>query len=1183
MIGSGVVDPGMVDTDTASEDTSSASQSQMQTEISSSSTDTTTTDQGGAYLENTSPNFQQEGFSEPTPIQSAPLAEAMTVESQSFEQADMAPSGDYVVEADAWKEPDWVTSNADGSVTVQPPAGVSIDSGIANFPMTVANDALPIPEEITLQADGSADIALPEGTQFNVETGQLTLPAGEAQPQDVPEAFMPVVNPDGSLTVTLPQGLAQYDAEANTLNLANSVVNDIAPSYMEVNLDGSVDITLPEDTHYNPDGSFTIPADSMHHMDSPPPEYVQEVEFANYQPDGSVQFELPQGATVDGGVAEFPYNVAVENLPIPEDTTLNADGTINKDLPEGATYLPEYNAINLPAESFNPTEIPDGMHCYNNPDGSFTVPLPDGMNYDAASNSVHMSNYWVNEFAPEPVHISPDGAIQVELPPGTEFQSAGAFVVPHEHVDFISQPAPDYVHDVAYAEPLGDGSYVVNPPAGVEVQETPAGMQMQFPYEAVAENVPVPHDAEILPDGGVKLSVPEGTQYESEFNRLTLPESTVALAEIPEGVAAHANPDGTISVTLPEGINYNPADGSITMNNYWANEFAPPSVEISPMGDVNVTLPPTIDYQPDGSFVVPSENADFLAEPDPAYTVGAPDWVAPQPDGSVMFTPPAGIPIDATQGTMTMSFEQVEQNFTAQMPTDMVVHTDGSMEMPVPQGTTYDAAAKMLTLPAGELYSQDIPSGIAYTMMDSGAIAVTLPPGIEFDPAENTVTFNNYWANEVAPPAVTIMPDGQLQVDLPPQTQYFENGAFSVSPAYVDFIDNPAPPYVYDGPEWVNMSSDGAVHFQPPTEFQIDPQAGTVTLPMEAMDVHFENHTPDDMQFNPDGTVNITMPSYVSYDAASGVVTIPADYAAEHMPPPQVMPYFNESGDLCVKLPPGIEFDIQTNSVHLDNYWTNELAPPNIEIHADGYMQVQMPAGTYYHDGGMSVPPDQANFMEEPQPPYVAEGPDYMQCNPDGSFSIQPPANMTLDAEAGTVTMSMDTFRAELHMDDGDMRFNGDGTADVKLPEGTQFNVATGNLQFPAGSTQMHEIPPQLSPMIQPDGSIEVRLPEGISYNAADSSVHLNNQWLNELVPQPVTFNTDGTVAVHLPEDTQYFENGSFVVSAESSGFMDGDQHQQVDSAPQYTGTYPYPEYQAQYPQYQPTSGTYSAPTGTAA
>ena len=1189
MVGGGVVDPGMADsTDSSSED-SSASYSETETSLSTESMDSNT-DTGGQYLpeENTSPSFQQEGFNEPAPTEPVPMAEASAPDATSFDNADLAPSGDYVVEPESWREPDWVTANADGSVTVQPPAGVSIENGVANFPMAVANDALPIPEEITIQADGSVDISLPEGAVFNEDLNQLTLPAGDSQPHDVPAEFCPVENPDGTLSLTLPEGQAEYNAETNTLNLSNAVVNDIAPSYMEINTDGSVSVTLPEDTQVNTDGSFTIPADNAHYFDNPPPEYVQEVEFCDYQPDGSVTVELPQGATVEAGIAEFPYAVAVDHLPIPEEVTLNSDGSMNVELPQGANYNPDLNALNMPADHFNPADIPEGISYYGNPDGSWTVPLPDGMTYDSASNSVEMSNYWANEFAPDHVQIGTDGAVSVELPPTTEYHADGTFSIPADSAHFMETPAPDYVHDAPYSEPMMDGGYSVTPPEGVTIQETPYGTQMQFTYDAVAENVPLPHDIEILPDGAIAVPVPEGTQYDAEFNRLTFPMDAVNMNEIPEGVPAHVNPDGTLCVTLPDGITYQPEAGNVVMSNYWANEFAPPSVEITPAGGVYVTMPPTVDYQPDGSMIIPPESADFLQSPDPAYMTGAPEWVAANPDGSITFTPPATFTVDPEAGTMTASFEQYEQNFQAQIPDDLVVHPDGSMEAPVPAGSVYDSASNTLTIPAADMQTKDIPAGIAYEVLDSGAYAVQLPPGIEYDPASQTVTLNNHWANEFAPPNVEIMPNGQIQVDLPPQTQYFEGGdaGFAVPPTYADFIDNPPPAYIQDGPEWANMSPDGAVHFTPPTDVQLHPETGTATMSVDSMNEHFENHIPDHVQFNPDGTVNIQMPPYVSFNADTGVLTFPADHAAEHMPPPQVMPYFDGQGNLCVALPAGIQFDAASNSVHLDNAWTNELCPPQMEVSPQGQVYIQMPPDTYYHDGGCSVPPYQADFMENPPPPYISEGPDYVAFNPDGSFTVEPPPSMTVNAEAGTITMSTATFQEEFNDKSGEMQLHSDGTADIKVPEGTQFNPATGTLSFPTGSVQMHEIPPQVNPMLNDDGSISVKLPEGISYNAADGTVHLNNQWLNELVPQPVTFNMDGTVVVDLPDDTQYFPNGTMVISADSAHFMDGGhgEYQQGQyPAPQYTGQYPYPEYQAQYPQYQPEGVAPIAPAGSTA
>lgn len=972
MVGGGMVDPGMVDvTETSTDQQADQSAGDLSAETSTEGVDQYSGEQG-QYIDEAQTTSGE---------QTAASADGNMVEQNDstdfnaqddYNEFNKEGHDDMVEERGSWAEPDWVEANADGSVTITPPEGVTVDAaqGIASFPVEVANTELPIPENVQITPEGGLNVGLPEGTQFIAESNSLLM-TGEAAAhiEDLPEGFSAVSNPDGSVMVSLPDDGVAYNAETNSLEMNNYYANEIAPEHIDIAENGTVNVNLPDEgVTYNADGSFTLTAEASHFMDDPPPAYVQDCECATYNPNGSVTFEPVEQVTVDGGIAEMSAETFNEEFNTHDEFQLNADGTSTISLPEGTSYNQDINGLTFAEGNINLNEVPEGIDAHVNPDGTTTVMLADGMQYNADTNSVHLDNYWTNAVTPDSMHVDETGAVSVAMPEGTEYYADGSLNIPAEQTDFIAQAAPEYVHDVDFAECHGDGSYTITPPENFVVNAETA--QVTIPYESIQDHLPIDDHMEFHQDGTMSVIVPEGTAYNAATNTLTFGAGSVSMQELPEQINPTMNQDGSISVALQDGMQFNADTGSVQLDNYWTNELIPGPVEFTPEGNFNIQLPEGTEFHDDGSFSLAAHNADFMENPAPAYSYDN-DFVNCNPDGSVSVQFNEGMQVNATEGTITMNTNYMMEHFDHQIPEGVHFNGDGTMNISVPTGTQYAPDANSLTFPAGSVHMGEIP------------------------------------------------------------------------------------------PE-VNA------------------------------------------QLNPDGTIT-------------------------------------------AQLQPGMEWIGETGQVHMNQYWTNELTPEPVEFHSDGSVQVNMPHDTHYcQDGSCYIPEGSADFMENPHPEYVEHGPEWVNDNPDGSVTVQAPATMMVDSAAGTVTMSYETAMAEFGSDliPEDMTLNADGTADLRAPQEAQYDPAINGFRFEAGTAPLGDIPPEFRYDVDANGNVNVYLPEGMEYNAEANTIHISNAVLNQMAPAPITFTTDGQFQIKLPDDTQYFEGNSFVISAQSADFMDDGQHE---------------------------------------
>lgn len=1147
MVGSGLVDPGAMDTNEESSSQDSSTQNQaLETNIESSGSYNTEAEaDGGQYIDEQSnmdsPSYSDSSQDKYDPYQNESMNQDLSGFSSNYEGA-----AEPVDDANAWKEPDWVTANADGSVHVQPPAGVSVDQGIANFPLSVANEELPLPEEVTLQADGSADVALPEDASYNPETNILTMPGEEFNPNDVPKEFACYQNPDGDWNIQLPAEGVEYDSSSHSLNLSNEVINELAPNNIEINEDGSVSVGLPEGTTVNADGSWDMPAGAAEYMDNPPPAELTSLDFAEAQTDGSISFELPAQAQMEDGIVTFDHAMT-DQLPIPDSMTINADGSMDIQVPEDCTFDADSGTLTLPAGEIKADDIPAGIDYTVSASGEYAITLPEGMSY--AEGVVHCDNHWANEISPDSVYIDDNGAISVELPPGTEFEAQGQFTIPATQTDFLQVANPDYVHDSAFAEPQGDGSYAVIPPVGTDITDG----QMNFSYEAALENIPMPDEVILNPDGTMDVKVPEGTVYNAVSNSLAFPADSVKLEEIPEGIDVSVSADGTIVALLPEGIEY--SNGTCHFDNYWSNEFAPESVQINTDGSVNVTLPSDAEYQANGSVEIPAQSADFVQNPEPMYVAQGPEWIEANPDGSISFEAPKDISVMPEAGTMSLPVDMVMEQFDSQIPENFTLNADGSSDVKVPEGCVFNAEASLLVMPADSVNVNEVPSEVGAYVAPDGTICVPMQEGMSFNADSGSVHLDNYWTNELAPENVQIQANGSVEVALPSNTQYHEDGSFTIPASQADFITNPEPTYVADGPDWVSLEGNGSVTMAPPPGIEVNADAGTMSMSTSAVSEHFENEIPQDVTLNSDGTMDMSVPQGTTFDAAANSLTFPAGTVHMEEIPEGISASLNDQGQITVQLPEGIDYN---NGVcHFDNYWTNELAPEPVQISSEGQVTVILPSETQYHqDGSLSVPAQSVDFMQNPEPAFVAQGPEWIESGATGGVEFHPPEDVQFNATTNTMSMSVDTLNEHFENQiPHDVTLYPDGTMEVQVPEGTAYNPVDNSLTFPADTVNVNEVPAGMESTLNPNGTLTVTLPEGIEYN--NGVCYVDNYWTNQMAPPNVEISHDGMVQIQMPSDCYAHTDGSFSIPQGSTDFMNNPEPPYIAGGPDFAYSNP--------------------------
>lgn len=881
-----------------------------------------------------------------------------------FSQNDAA-TGDFVEEQPSWQEPDWVTASADGTFEILPPEGVSIDEGIANFPVEVANEVFPLPEDMSITPTGGMEVGLPEGSNYIEGSNALIIPEGSVELNEIPEQFEAFENPDGSLMLNLPDDGVEYDAESNVLQFDNYQANELIPENMEIQEDGSVNLTLPENgVEYNDDGSLQLSPEAAGHIESPAPEYISELDSAEYNPDGSATITPPEGVEAEGGIANVEYQ-AIDQLPLDEEFHINDDGSSAYSLPEGAEFSEDVGGVTFPAGEINIEEVPEGVDAHVNPDGSATVMLADGMEYDQVSHSIQMDNYWTNEVTPDNLDVATNGSVNIALPEGTEYYEDGSFNIPSEQLDFATNDVPEFVGDFEFTDVKIDGAYHCDCPEGFEVNAEQGSVDVS--NEAFQEHCATDDGFTFNEDGTMTAELPEGSTYDSAAHSITFPEGEFSMDEKPEQMDATLNEDGSVTLNLQDGMEHQ--DGSVHFDNHWTNELTPAPVEFSPDGSVHCELPQDCEFHEDGSFTIPEYQADFLENPDPSYMLNGPEFIDSNPDGSFTVENFENIEVNPEAGTIQMETEFFNESFENQIPEEVSFNSDGTMDLKAPEGSLYDAEANSLTFPEGEVHLDEIPEQIESSLNSDGSLTIQLQDGMEFQ--DGSVHMDNYWTNELTPDALEFSEDGQCTCDLPHDTHYFEDGSFNVPEGSTDFIDGVHPEYVDQGPDWVNDNPDGSVTINTPDGSIVDSSAGTVTFDYDMAQAEFQGDLiPEDMQLHADGSADIGVPEGALFDAEANTLTLPEGEAHMNEIPNGVDAQLNEDGTITVNLSEGMDFNPESGTIHLSNELLNEFTPGPINIGLDGSFEINLPEDTQYFEGGdFVVSADNADFLNDGEEP----------------------------------------------------------------------------------------------------------------------------------------------------------------------------------------------------------------------
>ncbi|MBI2522391.1 MAG: hypothetical protein HYV97_18365 [Bdellovibrio sp.] len=968
MVGGGLVDPGMAEpVDSSVEQQADEGSGEIsQTEMDGESGNTAPED--GQYLQEPDSGTTAEYQEAPTEAQEPAPDSVPEMEAENNDEFyDDAAQGTVADEAPTWQEPDWVTPNADGSVTVAFPEGVTIDDGVANFPVDLANEQLPLPEGITITPEGGLEAQLPEGSSYSESLNAVILPEGSVPINDIPPEFNAYAGPDGSITVPLPQDGAVYDAEAGTVTFSNDWANELAPENIEIHDDGTVGVQLPENgVEYNADGTVTLAPEAGAYMDNPPPAYFTTLECAEFQPDGSMLVEPPEGIAVDGGVA-FIEPGLVNELPFPPEVSFDGAGGMSYELPEGTNYNAEYNYLTVPADALPIDQVPDNFDAHVNPDQSLCVYLPEGVSYN--EGSLEFNNEAANQVLPSSMNIDPSGQIQMIMPEETSYYEDGSFSIPGPEANFVEAYVPPYV-DAPFVEAAPEGGYKFDLQQTDGCQCYPDGNYVEFNPEFAQEHFEdhMPEDTTFNPDGTMDMKLPEGFSFDPDANALTLPPGDIQPGDVPEGINVNFNPDGSATVYLPEGMQFNPETGSVHADNYWTNELmdhhdAP--CEYSSTGQFQMSLPPDTEWHSDNSFTVPEDCNDFIENPAPDYMQGASDMFQGNPDGSYSFTPAPGATLDPTEGVCQCQTEYLHEHFDNYIPEDVHFNGDGTMNVDVPTAV-YSPDANSLTFPAGEMHMNEIPEGMKAELLEDGSVKVYLPDGIEYNAETQQVQCDNYWTNELTPQSVEFSPDGQVQIQLPPDTQYYE-GSCTIPEHQADFMENPGPEYVQqDGPDWAQSNPDGSVTITPPEGVVVDPAAGTVTFTYDQALEHLDSQIPDEIQLHADGSMDIGVPQGTTYDASANALNFPAGEVHSNDIPEGINYNINDDGSTTIYLADGMEWNAEGGTVHMNNAWVNQFAPEPIEIGTDGSFAIHLPPDTqYFGEQGFVISAENADFLDD--------------------------------------------------------------------------------------------------------------------------------------------------------------------------------------------------------------------------
>ena len=449
------------------------------------------------------------------------------------------------------------------------------------------------------------------------------------------------------------------------------------------------------------------------------------------------------------------------------------------------------------------------------------------------------------------------------------------------------------------------------------------------------------------------------------------------------------------------------------------------------------------------------------------------------------------------------------------IPEEIEIEADGAIVMRLPHGARWEEEHRRLHLKGESELLTEMPQIFDWRTNPDGSIVVSMPEGIDYEPSSALVRFNNYWANKLMPTGIRITPNGGVEVLLPVDVERKPDGSFVLPSEHSTFLLHSAPRYMAGGPEWITQLPSGWVQILLPYDVEIDAHNRTLYFTGKQIRQYFP-FLAGSMHFGSDGTLRMPAPEGAAFDPVNETLSIPI----ERLHPEQIpagISYHVQDGQVTLRMPPGVEYSPQTGFVTMDNFWANRIAPRAVKIGAEGSVQVRLPPDTRFNpDGTITIPPEYADFMDNPPPDYVYFGPYWASCFLDGNIRLELPAEF--EAEEGTLSTSIELFQACFEeVLPPNLVLNPDGTANFLLPSFAAYDVAANIVRV--GAQRAHELmpPPELRPYFTEDGALLVRLPRGMEYEPSSHSVQLDNFWVNRLMPSSLEILPSGEVRVRLP------------------------------------------------------------------
>ncbi|MEK6707141.1 MAG: hypothetical protein AABZ06_15300, partial [Bdellovibrionota bacterium] len=328
--------------------------------------------------------------------------------------------------------------NQDGSLAVVLPVeGIkfSDDSRKLIIDRVTVNEIFPW--NIRVLIDGSVEVNLPEGVKYTGDGSVYLSPRsvywlGNPLPKIFSKITWARYNTDGSVSCRVPSG-TMIENRVLIVPFNNLSVLPI-PAGVNINNDGSVDLTLPGGAVYDPqENSVTLPSGFLKSR------RLRVCLKPNYKSDGSVTINLQDGTYYNSDTNCLRLDNVLANKSAPDVVAIEPDGTVIIQLPRG-TEFKRGGEFKIPRDQLNFLSLraPDYIHdvpfsvCHG--DGSYTINPPRG--WILSGSVIKIENKVITRTLPMPegVTIMSDGTMQIRLS-GSMRCEDGVILIPSGTID----------------------------------------------------------------------------------------------------------------------------------------------------------------------------------------------------------------------------------------------------------------------------------------------------------------------------------------------------------------------------------------------------------------------------------------------------------------------------------------------------------------------------------------------------------------------------------------------------------------------------------------------------------------------------------------------------------------------------------------------------------------------------